>query len=286
MSEVRLGADDLVLCAGTAASTPLWERTELAAQAGFGGVSLFLDDIEGARVAGHSDADLRARLADLGLAVAELDPLLTWAPGTELPTNAPAQGQGFFRYRDDDFFRAADAVGARSINAALFATQPVAQDALVEGFARLCDRAAEHGLLVHLEFMPFGQLATLEMALSIVDAAARRNGGVTFDVWHHFRGGGASDAVRKAAPQILAVQLDDAPAEAEPNPVEETLHRRLLPGEGDAPVAEWVRALREGASQAPLGVEVFSDELAKLPAAEIVQRAADAARAVVGRARR
>ncbi len=284
MSASGLGPDDLVLCAGTLATTPLAERIEAAAGAGFRGLSLFLDDLEAARASGLGDGELRARLRDHGLAVADLDPLLTWAPGTELPPGTPAEGQGFFRWRDDDFFRAADALGARSINAALFAAKPVPTDALAEGFARLCDRAAEHGLLVHLEFMPFGQVATLGAAVEIVEAAGRPNGGVTFDAWHHFRGGGGADGVRRHAQRILAVQLDDAPAAAEPDPVEETMHRRLLPGEGDAGLVEWLRALREGGSAAPLGVEVFSDELARRPPAEVARRAADAARAVLQRA--
>ncbi len=284
MSRPGLGPDDLVLCAGTLASTPLPERIEAAAAAGFQGLSLFLDDLEGARAAGHSDADLRARLADRGLAVAELDPLLTWAPGTEPPGDTPREGQGFFRWREDDFYRAAEAVGARSINAALFASEPIPEDALAEGFAGLCDRAADHGLLVHLEFMPFAQIATLEVALRLVEAAGRPNGGVMLDAWHHFRGGGKPDAVRSHARRILGVQLDDAPAAAEPDPVDETLHRRLLPGEGDAGVVELVRALREGGSPAPLGVEVFSDELAKLPPRELAHRAGDALRAVRARA--
>ena len=189
---MALGRDDLVLCAGTLADTPLPERAAAAAQAGFAGLSLFLDDLARARASGHADEDLRALLADRGLEVAELDPLLRWVPEAGVE-----QGDGFLRYGERDFYEAARAVGARSINAVLFATRQVPHDALVAAFAGLCDRAAERGLLVHLEFMPFAQIRDVDTALAIVEQADRPNGGVMFDAWHHFRGGGSEESLRR-----------------------------------------------------------------------------------------
>ena len=85
------------------------------------------------------------------------------------------------RWGEDDMYRVSDALGARSINAALFDPVPVSHDALVESFAALCDRAAGHGLLVSLEFMPFSQVASIEAALAIVEVADRPNGGILVD---------------------------------------------------------------------------------------------------------
>jgi sugar phosphate isomerase/epimerase len=274
-----LGVDDLVLCAGTLAATPLEERIPAAAAAGFRGMSLFLDDLEGARARGHAGADIRARLADYGLSIAELDPLMTWTPGAQ-----PGES-GFLRWQEPDFYAAAAVVGARSINAVAFGAGTVERDAAVEAFGALCDRAAAHDLLVHLEFMPFTPVPDLATAIDIVEGAGCANGGVMYDVWHHLRSGGTIEALRRAAPRVLGVQLDDAPAAAESNLVEETLHRRLLPGAGDAQVARAIRALDAGGCQAPLGVEVFSDELATLSPLEIAQRVADATRHVISEAR-
>ena len=105
--------------------------------------------------------------------------------------------------------------------------------------------------------------------------------------WHHFRAGDGPDALAGVAGErILAIQLDDAPREASANVIEETLHHRLLPGEGDIGVPELIRALDASGCRAPLGVEVFSDELVALPALEAGQRVAEATRAVVAEARR
>ncbi len=273
-----------MLCAGTLATASFRQRAEAAAAAGFDAVSLFVTDHARARAEGLDDADLRAILADHGLAVAEVDPLLDWVPGTAAPAGLDAAGAAFLAHGEQDFFALAEAVGARSINAALVCEAPPPRGAIVEAFAGLCDRAAERGLLVHLEFLPWTGIPDLAAALALVEEAGRPNGGVTLDAWHHFRSGGDAETLRGApGARILAVQLDDAPASPELDPVAETTRRRLLPGQGELDLVGLLRALREIGSPAPLGVEVFSDELAGLPPREAAQRAAAAVRALLAR---
>ena len=133
----------------------------------------------------------------------------------------------------------------------------------MESFAGLCQRAADYGLLVHLEFMPWTQVGSVLDALAIVEEAGSPNGGIMLDTWHHFRSSVSTPDLlaRVPAEKILACQLNDAPAQAEPDPIQETLHRRRLPGEGDISLLEVLRYLRDGGSPAPLGIEVFSDDL-------------------------
>lgn len=282
-----LGPDDRVLCAGTVPAAGFAERLAAAAEAGFSGVSLFLDDYQRAREQGHGDAELRRMLADHGLGVAELDPLLDWLPGAGLAADATAEGASFFGHGEDAFYAAADALGARSINAVAYADPPPERALLVDAFGALCRRAAAHGLLVHLEFLPWTPVPDAAAALAIAEAAGCDNGGILLDSWHHFRSGLSNEALARLPGQrVLAVQLSDAPAAAEPDPVEETLHRRLLPGQGDADLAGLLRTLDAMGCRAPLGVEVFSDELAALPPAEAARRAGRALDAVLTRARR
>jgi len=278
-----LGPEHLVLCAGTGLAASLVERLDAAAEAGFDGVSLFITDVVRARQEGLDDAGLRALVSDRGLQVAELDPLLHWIPQAALGAEVDASGAAFFEHGPDAFLEVAEAVGARSINCALFTDTEIPRDTVAEAFAVLCDRAAEHGRLVHLEFLPWTQIPNLGAALDVVDRAGRTNGGVMLDAWHHFRGGGNAAEVRAAAPRILGVQLDDAPADPEPDPVAETMRRRLLPGEGDIDLPALVCALRDGGCTAPLGVEVFSDRLAALPMRDAARQAADATRAMLAR---
>jgi sugar phosphate isomerase/epimerase len=152
-------------------------------------------------------------------------------------------------------------------------------------FGQLCDRAAEHGLLVHLEFLPWTQIKDLPTALEIVQMAERPNGGIMLDSWHHFRsqiGNEVLDAV--PGERIAGIQLNDAPARPGPDVVMETLRHRLLPGEGDIDLVDLMQRLRKIGCSAPIGVEIFSERLAQLPAEEIARQAAASTRAVLERA--
>ncbi len=275
---MALGPGDLVLCAGTLASASLPERVEAAVAGGYRGLSLFPSDVRRARAEGLDAATLRATLADRGLEIAELDPLMTW-----LPEVAPIPEP--FTTSEAECYEIAESIGGRGINCVVFTPAPLPRDQIVESFAALCDRAAERGLLVHLEFMPWTQIATALDALAIVESADRPNGGIMLDTWHHFRGPLSDDELveRVPADRILAVQLDDAPLTAEADPVEETLKRRRVPGEGDIDLPRILRFLRDGRSPAPLGVEVFCEELAELSASQIAVRCADGVRDALAR---
>jgi sugar phosphate isomerase/epimerase len=84
---------------------------------------------------------------------------------------------------------------------------------------------------------------------------------------------------------VLGVQLNDAPREPAENMLDETLHHRRVPGEGDIELVALVRALDAIGCTAPIGVEVFSDALLALPPVEIGKRLGDATRAVLAAAR-
>ncbi|MCH8130986.1 MAG: sugar phosphate isomerase/epimerase [Deltaproteobacteria bacterium] len=282
---MSLGRDDLVLCAGTIPQAGLVERMEVAAQAGFRGLSLFLAHLDQARADGHDDADLRMRLDDLGLEIAELDPLLDWVPDIGLGGAASDEGADMFQYGEPEFYAAAEALGARSINAVYFGDRAVPDEVLAEAFADLCDRAADHGLLVHLEFLPWTQVRDVNIAFKIVEEAGRENGGLMLDSWHHFRSGVENAAIEAVSHRVIAIQLNDAPAKAEPDAVAETMSRRLLPGQGDIDLVDIIRRLDAGGCQAPIGVEVFSTELAALPPSQAAWSAAQTTRAVLEKAR-
>ena len=177
----------------------------------------------------------------------------------------------------------ADAVGARSVNAVDVFGTCADLDALSEAFAGLCRRAAEHGLVVHLEWLSWSKIPDLGTALRIVRSADQPNGGLNIDAWHFVRTGSSLEELRSVpGPLIKGIQLCDGSAEPEADLVEETLHRRALPGEGAFDLAGLTRALLDTGTEAPIGVEVFSDDLHRLPTGEAARRAAGTTRAVVG----
>jgi sugar phosphate isomerase/epimerase len=278
---MTLGPGDLVLCSGTLARhTPFRARLAAAAAAGFRGVSLWGRDYQEARDEGYSDADLALLLEDHGLVVAELDPVWWWTPGAaSFSVPSELDPMDLFRFGETELFHVGEVLGARSVNAAdvLGGAWDVADAAAA--FAALCDRAAERGLLVHLEWLGWSRIPDLATALEVVTLADRPNGGLNIDMWHCARTGtSAADLLRVPAHRVLAIQIDDGPAEAEENLVDATLHRRLLPGEGAFDLRGYLGSLRTIGARAPVGVEVFSDDLHALGPDEAAGRAARATR--------
>ncbi|MGB7050457.1 MAG: sugar phosphate isomerase/epimerase [Acidimicrobiales bacterium] len=284
---MALSAIDLVLCSGTLPRrTTFDERLAAASAAGFSAISLWGRDYQAARDGGLSDADLRSMLADHGLVVGEVDPAWWWLPGAaEVHIPPEVDSMDVFRFGEPEIFALADAVGARSLNAVDVFGGNWSADQAAEAFAGLCGRAAEHGLLVHIEWLPWSRIPDLGSALEVVQAAGAENGGINVDAWHFVRSGTTIDELRKVPGElVLGVQLDDGPAAAEADLMHATLHDRALPGEGEFDLVALLQALRDIGATAPIGVEVFSDALHGAGPSEAAQRAASATRRVIRQA--
>jgi sugar phosphate isomerase/epimerase len=281
-----LGPEDLVLCTGTLLHASLRGLVEAAAAADFQAISLWPDDVERARAEGLTLADIRALIADHGLVVAELDPLLNWLSSGSLGPGAAAGSDAQLARDEHAFYEIAEAIGGTTLNCAHPFPGEVELDLAAERFAGVCDRAAEHGLQAAIEFLPWTGIPDVATATTIAERAGRANGGVMFDTWHHFRGTNDDEALRRVpGSRILGVQINGAPSSPRGDPMVETMHERRLPDEGDIDVAGLVRILDTIGCEAPIGVEVFSDELNALAPAEAAHRCRAATRRVLERAR-
>lgn len=285
---MALGADDLVFSAGTHPVTAFLERLAPAAAAGFSAMSAYPHEIHLLRAQGVSDQEIRQRVADAGMAISELDAVTTWLPGHQPPPEMPAPlAAALAGNTVERMAPMAEAVGARSLTLVeLYGARPT-PDTAAAAFAEVCDRAACHGVLVHLEPLPWAGIRTLAEAWDVVRRADRPNGGLLVDSWHFFRGGSTFAELEDIpGDQVLYVQLDDAPAVPEADLAEETQHRRLLPGDGALDLVGLVRTLDRIGCTAPVGAEVLSDELLAAPVDEVARRAAAATAQVLATARR
>jgi sugar phosphate isomerase/epimerase len=275
---------DLVLCSGTLPrDVSLFERVAAASEAGFAGISLWGRDYQAARDEGLSDREIRSLLSDHGITVAEIDPLWCWLPGArDIHIPPEFDTEDIFAFDEARLFDVAQAVGARSVNAVDIFGGGWTTDEATEAFASLCRRAAEHGLLVHVEFLPWSNIPDLETAWRIVRDAGEPNGGIALDAWHYFRSA-PDDALLRSIPggRILCVQLSDGPAEPEADLVSATLSARLLPGEGELDLLTMIDSLRHIGAAAPIGVEVFSDSLRDGTSVEVAHDASEAVRRVL-----
>ena len=268
-----LGADDTVLCTATMGFGSLRAFVEAASSAGFSAISLSGGDYKAARSAGMSDADIRTLLADNAIRVAELDGIVDWL--RPLPEEQGA-GYGldnpFFGHSQSVFFDMAGALGARSITAVDPFMGTVPLDEMTEAFAQLCDRAADFGLLIHLEFLSWGPVPDPVTASDVVRLANRPNGGLVLDTLHLMRSGGLGSLSRISVEQIFATQFCDGKATSNGDPFTDAANR-LWPGEGDFDLAAILQQIRRGGCRAPLGIEVMNDETRSMTPAAIAARA-------------
>lgn len=278
---MELHGDDLICANATLGVSvrpvDLATRLDATAGAGFRYIGWTPDAYEQERAAGRSDADIQAMLRSSGVGVAELEFISGWAESE--PTSD-------WRAREEALYALADLVGARHVNCGGPTGDMIGLDQAVERFAGICDRAAEHGLLVAIEFMPWTAIPDAAAAWAIASGAGRRNGGLLLDTWHYFRGAADPSQLLAVAPeQIVVIQLDDSGPPLD-DMLEDTLHHRLLPGEGNFALVELFELLDHHGVDAPISIEIFSDELFRLPPMDLARLAYDSSAEVLAKARR
>lgn len=282
-----LGPGDLVFSSVPVAHVPLLDRLAPVRDAGFAGISVQPSDIWQLEAEGMSAGEVARRIADHGLAIAEVDGTACWLPSQRTCDATGELASAMRGLTPDRVFATAGRIGARSITVIeMFGVTPSLDEA-AEAFAALCDRAAADGLLVHIEFLPFGGIPDLASGLAIVEAAGRPNGKLTVDSWHLFRSGSTlADLAGISGECIGTVQINDAPARASGDLLHETMNGRLLPGQGEFDLPGFIRTLDAIGSRAPIGVEVFSPAEREQSIDRIARAWATSARAVLDEARR
>jgi sugar phosphate isomerase/epimerase len=252
-------------------------RIHAAAAAGYAAIGVFLGAWATLREQPAELERVDAALDETGLVVANIETLRGWAvPGADEAC----------RRQEVLAYEMADRWGCRYVQVIGDAEGPL--DRAAEGFAALCDRAADHGLLVGLEWVPsMTNICDAPTALQIVLEADRPNGGLCVDSWHFTRSTNDLDHLR-AIPgeKVIATQWNDGTVlPQEPDYYTDCLANRVPPGEGEFALTEIVRILDAAGSTAPIGVEVCSAELWAGPIEHAARVSADAMRRVLADAR-
>jgi sugar phosphate isomerase/epimerase len=210
------------------------------------------------------------RLKDTGVSVLDTE-FLRFEP--DRPVGVPER-----------FLEASARLGAK--NVLVMSAEPE-EDRTLDRFCDLCDRAAQFGLQVCLEFAVYTGVRTLAHAAHVIARSKRANASVLIDALHFSRSGGLPAHVATVdRSRLRYAQICDAgpdmPAPTDtPNLIREARTGRLLPGEGVLPLVDLVRALPP---DAPLAIEAPCRETAHLPALERARRAHAALTALVASA--
>lgn len=230
----------LSLAAGTMAEFTPADTIRAAAAAGFGAAGIWFDpDSWTAAVA----TEVRRRLDDTGLVALDVEPVML----------SPEGDHG------DALVDAAVALGARFV---LVASRDSDHPRVAARLVQLADRLGDAPVRLVLEFLPSLGVRTLGEAVSIVGAAARPEVGILIDTLHLARSGDSPTDIVDIDPHLFPyLQICDATvAPSDPSRwglLDEALHHRLLPGEGELPIDACIDAL----PGVPLSFEIRSSAL-------------------------
>jgi sugar phosphate isomerase/epimerase len=247
----------------------LRERCAEAARVGFSGIGLWHADLQHV-LETRTLAEIAAIFDEYGLRHLELEFLWEWFLDPADERRQESDRRRAF------LWEAAANLPAHHVKVGNIPGTPCDVEPLTEAYAELCaDAAKHHEASVVYEFMPPDvNVQDLETALRIVEGADAPNGGLAIDTWHMSKLGIAPDELRGVPARHLGwVELSDGHYRNLPDPVDETINHRELPGEGEFPIREYVAAARAAGYDGPWGVEVLSQKLRGLPIDQIFDRA-------------
>jgi len=226
-------------------------RAEAAGRAGYRGIGFKQADLRRI-LQRYSLSEIGQILADNGLRHVELEALFDWFADGERR-----------RVSDDDrrlLLSTAEALGAHHIKAAGdFSAAAWATETMHDAFQVLAAQAREVGTCVSLEPIAFSSIPDIDTALAVLGDSAGRGGGLMLDSWHVFRGQMSLSQIAGLPSGVIAgVELDDGSLTPTGSELEDTLDRRLLPGEGEFDLRGFIAAARTAGYHGPWGVEILS----------------------------
>jgi sugar phosphate isomerase/epimerase len=254
------------LCCGTLMQCGLPQLIETAARHGFPTITARPASFAAALEAGWTAPRLRRLLADAGLRVTMIDALTKGLPGLPGPETldpglrAILPPDAIDPPEESVVFAAAEGLEAPWVNIAHFRGRPVPFEEMAEAIGGVCRRASARGVGVALEFVPGTGLPDLPFAQRIAQACGEPNCRLTLDPWHLDRSGGDVEDVRALPPGAIAgVQLCDR-TRPPPGTPYVPMSGRDLPGEGELPLHNLLRAALANSPAASVEVEVFTAE--------------------------
>lgn len=274
--------DDLILCSATLLPDPtqpgpegLAIQVEATRRAGYAGLSLWRLHAEAAVASLGSAEAVRELVLGAGLRVPIVEAMLPW---DEVDYSAAMIDV-------EPFLDLAEAYGAEQLLAVTMSTERLEIAPAAKRLQEICARAADRGLGVSIEFLPWSGIPDLATAWQIVESSGAENAGLLIDGWHWQRqpGGPCPDLLRSIPPDRFKVfQICDAASEPREDPLEECMRDRRLPGDGVVDLVGLVGLFEEIGATPIVAPEVFNERLAIAGADEMARVVREATERVLG----
>jgi 4-hydroxyphenylpyruvate dioxygenase len=246
-------------------SGTLPDKLEAAAAAGFDAVEIFENDL---LTFDGSAAEAGRLAADLGLAISIFQPFRDFEAMPE-----PQRRRNLDRAE-----RKFDIMQALGTELLLVCSnvQPTTLEEPERAAADLremADRAARRGLRIGYEALAWGRhVNRWRQAWNIVKQADHPSLGLVLDSFHTLAVGDSLLGLQQQVPRekLFFLQLADAPR-LSMDPLSWSRHFRNFPGQGELPVASFLRDTLAAGYAGPLSLEIFNDEFRAAPSRPIAR---------------
>ena len=228
----------------------LHKYLEIASQAGYDGIEIWVRDLKAALKEGHALDSLREEIQKSGIRIESAIGFAPWlAEGKE----------GFAQMKEEMELLAG--IGCQRIAAppaGVPADRPLDLFAAGEKYKELLDLGRETGVMPQLEFWGSSPvLWHLGQVLMMAAVANDPDARILPDVYHLFRGGSGFQGLKMLSGSLIEVfHLNDYPAH---KPREKQVDSdRVYPGDGHAPIYEIVGDLKKMGGIKVLSLELFN----------------------------
>jgi sugar phosphate isomerase/epimerase len=263
----------LCLNTSTIKPQPLLEKVRLAAEAGFAGIELWINDVYEHVGRGGEVRDIECAIADHGLIVPCTIAVRQWGEVSEAE----------YPLMLDEARRRME-LAARLGAPYIVATPPREPCDLARLAARYRDLLAigrQEGVRPTFEYISFfGSARRLDQAWQVVQDCGDEDATLILDAFHTWNSGGTLDDLRAIpAERISHYHFDDAardiPAGKQKDP------DRVMPGEGAIDLAVEVRVLREIGYRGTVSLELFNPGLWQRDPREVLRVGIERMRALL-----
>lgn len=213
--------------------------------------------------AGTGAPSVLARVAERGLTISSVQPVIrTLFPSQSQPEPKDvADRMARFRRTIERFAGAAQGVPFVT-NTGIPPNGNIKEvlDTAAREYRELSNFAAGHGVRIALEPLNptimnvESAIWTLEQGMRVVEAVDCDNFGICLDLWNIWQNANVVASIKACGDRIFVVQVSDWRTP-------QSYQDRLIPGQGEIPMAPLLRAIHESGFRGAYAVEIFSGDV-------------------------
>jgi sugar phosphate isomerase/epimerase len=238
------------------------DRVEASAKAGFKGIGIWHTDLEHI-LQYRTLKEMKRILDDNGIKHVELEFINDWF----LDGARKAESDS----RKKRLLEASEILHAKHVKVGDFYNSTSPMPHVIESFAALCADAENYGATIGFEIMGCAMINNIKDALSMVETAGVKNGGLIIDIYQVANLGMTYDEISRIPLKYLTnVELNDGILPGSPN---HDPSNRSFCGEGEYDIKGFINCVINMGYTGPWGIEVISEKLALLPLNELSTRA-------------